>query len=64
LVHRFVAAPRNTESIPSSPRLALGQKSGDFRDPDDASVNHSLRTVSRKNETRSAKDAERAYEIS
>jgi hypothetical protein len=41
LAHRFVAAPRNTESIPSSPRLALGQKPGDLRDPDDASVNKS-----------------------
>jgi S1-C subfamily serine protease len=41
LAHRFVAAPRNTESIPSSPRLALGQKPGDLRDPDDASVDYS-----------------------
>jgi hypothetical protein len=39
LAHRFVVAPRNTERIPSSPRFALGQKPGDLRDPDDASVN-------------------------
>jgi hypothetical protein len=39
LAHPFVTVPRNTESIPSSPRLVLGQKPGDLRDPDDASVN-------------------------